>query len=211
MIEASVIGITGGIGAGKSVVSRILRLMGFPVYDCDSEAKRIMNENPDVRTELKHILGESIYNDKGELDRVKMSSAIFTDSELRDKVNRVVHAAVKSDFIQWTLGLDSPVFIESAILITGKLDGLCSKIWLVEAPMEIRIERVRKRNGLSDDAIVSRIRSQEKEFDALPADKVQLIDNGGVEPLMDQILQLLEITIINNIFKIEIETCSEKF
>lgn len=211
MIEASVIGISGGIGAGKSVVSRILRLMGFPVYDCDTEAKRIMNHNMDVRNELKHILGDSIYNDKGELDRAKMSLAIFTDSELRDKVNRIVHAAVKSDFINWTRGFGSPVFIESAILLTGKLDGLCSKIWLVETPLDIRIDRVRKRNGLSDDEIVGRIRSQEKEFDALPAVKIQRIDNGGDKPLLDQILQLLEITIINNIFKIEIETCLEKF
>lgn len=199
--KASVIGITGGIGAGKSVVSRILRLMGYPVYDCDTEAKRIMKEDLQVITDLKRILGESIYDERGELDKAKMSSAIFSDSEIRARINKVVHTAVKSDFINWARGFDSPVFIESAILNTGKLDCLCSEIWLIDAPLGIRIDRIRKRNGLSDEAIIKRIGSQEKEFDALPKEKVKTIDNGGIKPLIDQILLLLGITVINNIKK----------
>ena len=96
------IGITGGIGAGKSVVSRILRHRGYPVYDCDSEAKRLMDTDAEVISGLKSLLGDSIYSADGKLDRGEMSRRLFSDDEIRRGVNGIVHSAVRRDLMRWT-------------------------------------------------------------------------------------------------------------
>ena len=120
--EKCIIGITGGIGAGKSVVSRILRLKGYWVYDCDLEAKILMDQDMDVRNALKELFSESIYLEDGTLDRKLMADKIFSDENIRNYVNRIVHSAVKSDFISRAGRNGSPVFVESAILHTSGLD-----------------------------------------------------------------------------------------
>ncbi len=191
-VDKFIIGITGGIGAGKSVVSRILRLKGYEVYDCDFEAKRLMDRDEYVRDALKKLLTDDIYDSDGTLDRALMSSRIFSDDGIRMAVNRIVHSAVKSDFILRAERCESPVFVESAILFTSGLDKICSRIWLVEATEAQRVERVMARNGLSPEEIKSRISAQEGEFDLLDKNKVDIIDNSGDISLLDQINKLLE-------------------
>ena len=187
-----IIGITGGIGAGKSVVSRILRLKGYWVYDCDLEAKILMDQDMDVRNALKELFSASIYLEDGTLDRKLMADKIFSDENIRNYVNRIVHSAVKSDFISRAGRNGSPVFVESAILHTSGLDSICSRIWLVDAPVDVRINRVVERNGMSAQQIEARMSAQQGEFDLFDRNKIDVIDNSGDVSLLYQINNLLE-------------------
>lgn len=203
-----VIGITGGIGSGKSVVSRVLRLNGFPVYDCDTEAKRIMACDQDVKTALKEIVGEDVYDASGMLDKVKMADCIFKDEIKREGVNRVVHRAVKKDFLEFAAVCDKcVVFCESAILASGGFGNVCNSIWVVEAPVEIKIGRVERRNGLSREDVMTRMESQRDEFDNLPADKCVMIENDDSSLLIPQIYGILE----NYGLTKDMTICLEKF
>lgn len=188
---ASIIGITGGIGAGKSVVSRILRLKGHEVYDCDSEATRLMEDFPDLRSNLRDRFGEECYDTHGKLNRKFLASRIFCDSSHRDWVNSLVHKAVREDIARRAEGVDSILFIESAIMVTSRLDGMCDEIWLVDAPEEVRIERAVERGGSRED-ISRRIKAQESEYESLPPGKTWVIENGKGSALLPQIDSLLE-------------------
>ncbi|MDE6792603.1 MAG: dephospho-CoA kinase, partial [Muribaculaceae bacterium] len=125
------IGITGGIGAGKSIVSRLLRLKGFTVYDCDSAARSLMEQDPEVRDALTKLLGQDAFRDN-HLNRQFVAERIFGDKDLRERVNKVVHKAVIEDFLRMTEREEGTVFIESAIPVTGGLVPLMDEIWVVE-------------------------------------------------------------------------------
>lgn len=189
--SGEIIGITGGIGSGKSVVSRILRLNGLLVYDCDMEARILMENDGEIRKDLITLLGEETYDSLGLLNRPFVSSRIFSDNSLRDGVNAIVHAAVRKHFMRFRLESDSTVFCESAILATSGLDLFCNRIWLVNAPEIIRIERVKQRNGLKEPEIIRRIKSQEKEIELLPSEKIDIIDNSGDVSILERITALL--------------------
>lgn len=179
-------GITGGIGSGKSVISRILRCNGFFVYDCDYEAKVIMTENPTVRNSLILILGSDAYFSDGSLNRGYISKALFGSSIIREKVNEVVHKAVYDDFIK-KVRSNGINFIESAILKSSQLYEICDEIWLVEAPVKTRIERVSHRNNLSVKEITDRMTAQKEEFIGFGKKDITLIDNKENSPLLLEI------------------------
>lgn len=206
----NIIGITGGIGSGKSVVSRILRLNGYRVYDCDMEAGRLMVSEVGVINRLIDILGEEAYisdgghNEQRRLNKKYLSENIFRDSTIRHLVNEVVHKAVKNDFFTYAGLMGGIVFCESAILSTSNFDTFCDKIWMVTAPESERIQRVKHRNSLSEDEVRMRMEAQKSEFDNLPENKVDVIFNGNDDLLLPQIHKLLGNT------KIE-EICLEKF
>lgn len=185
------IGITGGIGAGKSIVSRLLRLKGFTVYDCDSAARSLMEQDPEVRNALIELLGTDAFQDN-HLNRQFVAEMIFGDRELRERVNKVVHKAVREDFLRMADREEGAVFIESAIPVTGGLVPLMDEIWVVEADEATRIERVKKRNGLSEEQIVARIKTQQREFDSLPAEKTRYVDNDGESSLILAVESLLQ-------------------
>lgn len=184
------IGITGGIGSGKSIVSRILRCNGFPVFDCDAEAKGIMVRNHDVKDSLISGLGGDIYDPSGELNRQKLASLIFSDSEKRNFVNGIVHKAVRDEINDWRKKIDGYFFIESAILMTGGISSICDYIWLVISPDRVRYERVKKRDNMTFSEISRRMKSQGKEFENIPKQKEVLIENDGQHPLLKYILEL---------------------
>lgn len=184
------IGITGGIGAGKSVVSRVLRLMGHSVYDCDLEARRLMETDPELRRELTAILGEGAYSG-GRLDRRRVAELIFGDEALRGEVNRLVHRAVCDDLLREASMQEGLVFVESALLATSGLDRLVGSIWLVEAPMPTRLGRVMRRNGMEAREVMERMEAQEMEFRSLPEGKTFTVGNGDGEALMERIMSLL--------------------
>lgn len=199
-----IVGITGGIGSGKSVVSRILRLNGAKVYDCDTEARSIMESDPCVVRELTAILGASAYKEGGGLDRRYVAEKIFTDEVLRSLVNGVVHKAVREDFLHKASSWGDLSFCESAILATSHFDKICDEIWYVTAPEDERIIRVMKRDSLSEEEIRKRIDTQRKEFDCLPKEKVIEIRNGDNDLLLPCIYKLIEIINSESI-------CLEKF
>lgn len=169
------IGITGGIGAGKSAVSHWLRINGIPVYDSDTEAKRLMNESQDIRSALIEKMGQDIYCN-GTLDCKRMAQLIFADPQLLSFVNSVVHPAVISDFMGWSYSQGCEVvFVESAILFDCGLKDVLDGVVFVDAPEDIRIERAMKRDGAKRDAIERRVKSQ--KVDSSRADWI--VDNGG--------------------------------
>jgi len=186
------IGITGGIGAGKSVVSRILRLKGECVYDCDCRARAIMGNSVEIRKALSLRLGEEAILEDGSLNRPHIARSIFCDSDCRDWLNTMVHSAVREDIINWQATLwRNRVFVESAILHTSHLDGMCREIWLVEAPESLRIKRAMSRGGIQEDDLKRRIESQRGEFEALDRRKTVILHNDGEESLLLRIEDLL--------------------
>lgn len=187
---SGLIGITGGIGSGKSVVSRILRLCGERVYDCDTEARRIMESDPAVVGGLRELLGEEAYTPDGRIDRAYVGARLFSDNAIREGVNAIVHTAVREEVIALASEATGRFFCESAILVTAGISRYCSGIWLVTAPELERIERVKRRNGLPAEEIARRMAVQANEFMALPSDKVVEIPNGEDDLILPLIMRL---------------------
>lgn len=186
------IGVTGGIGAGKSVVSRILRLKGFPVYDCDSRAKDLMDSSEEILKALALHFGEEVIKNDGSLDRVLIASLVFSLDDERLWLNKLVHGAVREDLMMWKSECDAELcFVESAIMVSSGLDLLCDKIWVIEAPVELRKDRALKRGGVTEENLDLRIKAQRMEIDALPSEKVERIENSEESSLLLQIERLL--------------------
>ena len=153
------IAIIGGIGSGKSVVSRLLSLMGYPVYDCDSNAKRLMDESEDIHRGLVDIFGPPAVTPEG-INRAYIASIAFKDAEKLSKLNSLVHPAVLHDFDRWAQQNGEIVFVETAILSESGMSKSVDAVWSVEAPLECRVERVMVRNAMSREDVMRRISSQ---------------------------------------------------
>ena len=183
--------ITGGIGSGKSVVSRICRLRGYEVYDTDYEAKRIMDGDDGIRGAIVSRWGCAAVFPDGTLDRKHIASVIFTDDQERLWLNALVHAAVRKD-LEARMGLcPQRMFVECAIPVTSHIVDYCDRVWLVDAPVEMRISRCMERDGGSAAQIEARIQSQQHEFEALPRDITDVIANDGSQPVCSRVAQLL--------------------
>ena len=196
------IGITGGIGSGKSYVSDIIKSMGFPVYHSDESAKLLMESNPVIKEGLLLIFGDSIY-EKGELNKKKLAELIFESPELREKVNTLVHPIVRADFAQWARNQSQEiVFNEAAILFeTGANTNFDATI-LVIAPEAIRIDRVMKRENCSRALVLKRIHTQWSDEQKSSLSNYQII-NDSVSPLLIQVEKMLEkISALNNLSSI---------
>ena len=189
------IGIAGGIGSGKSVVSRILRLKDFRVYDCDTRAKQLMTESESLRKEIVKIAGEEAYSADGSLNRKFLSECLFSNQEVRRDINLVVHRAVRDDVESFAAAteVDAPVFVESAIMAESGLAESCDAIWLVTAPENVRIDRVMKRNGLSHQEILNRIEAQKKETEKLMecGKRIVMIENDDNSSLLSQLAKII--------------------
>lgn len=185
------IGITGGIGSGKSYVSGIIKSMGFPVYHSDESAKLLMESNPEIKEGLQLLFGDSIY-EKGELNKKKLAELIFESPELREKVNALVHPIVRADFAQWATNQSQEiVFNEAAILFeTGAHTNFDATI-LVIAPETIRIDRVMERENCSRELVLKRIQSQWSDEQKSSLSTYQII-NDSVSPLLIQVEKVLE-------------------
>lgn len=186
------IGITGGIGSGKSVVSRLLGLMGIPVYISDVETKLLMVSDSVIRQELVALLGEEVYAD-GVLNKPLLVSYLFGNPEHARQINGIVHPRVKDDFRQWTQCRcsSSIVGIESAILIEAGFAGEVDVIVMVYAPEEVRISRAIRRDASSREQIEKRIRSQMSDEEKRgKADYI--IVNDGETPLIPQVLHIID-------------------
>ena len=196
-----IIGITGGIGSGKSVVSRVLRCNGFPVYDCDSSAKWLMTHDEGLKSSLMTKFGERIYYPDGSLNRKLLASMIFSDKEAREFVNNVVHLTVRNDILKRASEIQGKFFIESAILATGGLSEYCERVWIVTAPIDQRIKRVELRDGMTSEEINKRIESQNEEMQAIKELHPVELENDGKTALLPKILKLAGV-INNNTAKI---------
>ena len=155
------LGIAGCIGSGKSVVSKILRTLGIPVYDCDSEAKRVMHTNACIRQELIENFGKECYPDGKELDRKYLAGIIFNNPVALKTINGIVHPRVKEDFEEWSLRQHCPIVaMESAIIFESGFRNTVDRIIAVYAPKETCIKRAALRSGSSYDEIEKRLKNQ---------------------------------------------------
>lgn len=192
MTRTRLTAITGGIGAGKSVVSRALRVMGYEVFDCDSEAKIIMDSDDEIKRRLSSEISSSAVSPDGSIDRSLISSIVFSDPTKLVALNAIVHQAVRNRISDWQKEPHSAdrLFVETAILYQSGLDAMVDDVWEVVAPEEIRILRVMERNNCDRRNVIERIKSQSFLPDT-PHPAVHIIDNDGFTPILPRILALL--------------------
>ncbi len=194
MSEKRKIGVSGGIGSGKTFVCQLIEKKGYPVYYSDSEAKYLMHENAAIREALISRFGEQIYIGS-ELNREFLANIIFHNETERIFVNSVVHPVVQSDFHLWAEKQNSDlVFYESALLFDSKIYLSLDATILVMAPLELRIERIMRRDALSLEKVKARIESQgnSEEFRSLASFCIENDDSGTVEKQLNHILSELE-------------------
>ena len=181
------IGITGGIGSGKSVVATLLRLYGIPVYIADEESKRLTNSSPVIRRARVDLVGEAVYDADGKLDKPRLANFIFGQPEHLARVNAIIHPEVNRDFLDWSERQEKAFCaIESAILFESGFDRIVDVKLMVLAPLEIRLERAIARDHASREALERRIKSQmADEEKASRSDFV--IHNDGRQALIPQV------------------------
>lgn len=172
------VGVTGGIGSGKSTVCRIFALLGAAVYDSDSRAKILMNSDPKVMARIRELFGKEAYNETG-LDRKYISERVFGNRPLLERLNAIVHPAVAKDFDRWAEKQQAPYVIEeSAILFECGADKNMDVTIAVTAPEEIRIRRTSRRDNTDPEKVRARMAHQmSDEQRAERADYVILADD----------------------------------
>lgn len=183
------VGITGGIGSGKSTVCRLFAQKGIAVYDSDAAAKRLMQEDGALRRQLAGRFGEGTFRD-GVLDRAYLAGIVFADPQALADLNALVHPVVMRDFDAWAARQEgSYVILESAILFEAGLEGCVDKTVAVLAPRELRIERTCRRDGCGADQVVRRIAAQ-LDDDALSARVDYVVVNIFEEDLEPAVVKL---------------------
>lgn len=192
------IGITGGIGSGKSIVSTLLEAMGVPVYVSDIESKRLTNADPVIRRELCALLGEAVYSE-GTLNKPLLASYLFGHPDHARAVNGIIHPRVKADFRCWASARKHlPIIgMESAILIESGFAGEVDVVVMVYAPLEIRLARAMKRDNTSRELVMKRICSQMSEEEKRKQARF-IIVNDDETPLIPQVLELISFLSQNN-------------
>ena len=189
MKSKRLVAITGGIGSGKSVVSAILRIMGYSVYDCDSRAKNLMNTNNDIKNDLISSFGVDCISEDGKINAQYISSIVFKDKTALLKINSIVHPRVKDDILLEYLNNQGVMFVETAILLQSNLLDIIDEVWLVDAPEKVRVKRVMLRNSMSADEVRRRIKSQSGQ-DYSTLKNLCPIINDGVSAILPQIISL---------------------
>lgn len=156
-----IIGLTGGIGSGKSTVAQYIASKGIPVYVADEAAKSLM-EQPEVVTQIQAIFSQSVIAADGKLERKTIAQLVFTDPDLLHKLNAIVHPLVKTHFLDWLQKHAHAPFVikEVAILFETGGDEACDKVILVTAPEAIRIQRAMLRDNITEEAVLNRIKNQ---------------------------------------------------
>ncbi len=189
-LTRSLIAVTGGIGSGKSMVCAMLRAMGYEVYDSDSRAKMLMDKSQRIKHEISDRISSDVVLSDGTIDRRRLSEIVFSDDEKLNILNGIVHSAVRDDLRIWA-EQRRVAFVETAILYQSGLDAMVDEVWSVEAPKQIRIERVMKRNSFSSTEVESRIEAQEKFMPATVHPSVHILVNDGFIAVLPQVEMLL--------------------
>lgn len=193
------VGITGGIGSGKTTVCKIFEVLGIPVYYADDRAKYLMHSNTALVNSLKETFGEEIYRNN-QLDRAVLAAKVFNNKGELERLNSLVHPAVAQDALDWQMEhLDAPYTLKEAALLfeAGSYKAL-NKVIVVTAPLQLRIDRVTARDQVTAEQVMARINSQWPE-----EEKVSLADfvihNDGQQELIPQVLaiheQLMELAV----------------
>lgn len=178
------VAVTGGIGSGKSYVCRLIERRGIHVYDCDSAAKRIMASSDEIKAALCRVVGDDVLSE-GRIDKAVLASYLLKSEKNAQQINRIVHPAVAEDFIS-----SGYSWIECAILFSSGFDKLVDKVVCVTAPLEVRVDRIVRRDNISRDNALEWIGRQ------MPQEKVKTLSdyeivNDGVMDVDIQIDKIL--------------------
>ncbi|MDD2278952.1 MAG: dephospho-CoA kinase [Bacteroidales bacterium] len=185
------VGIAGGIGSGKSMVSNILEAMGYPVYNADLEARTIVDTNNEVIEQIKSLFGIGIYIE-GKLDRAKVSMLVFNDKNLLQSLNSIVHPAVAHHFNAWkqTNANVKIAFKEAAILFESGAYKQVDMVVAVVAPQKLRIDRVCQRDGVTPEHVIQRMANQLSDEELVAKSNFVLV-NDGIRLLLPQVTELV--------------------
>ena len=184
-----IIGLTGGIGSGKSTVLELFKILGVKTYSADESAKKLVNTDPYLINLIKSSFGENIY-DKGQLNSKKLSKIVFEDTEKLKLLNSIIHPVVAKDFKLFLNSNNEDYIVkEAAIIFETKSENNYDKIIFIQSPIEIRIERVINRDNISREEVMKRINNQLDEN--LIIDKCDyVIRNENKEDLEDKVLSI---------------------
>lgn len=191
---AKVIGLTGGIGSGKTTIANFFKSYDIPVYIADDEAKAILY-SPDAIKEVKEAFGEAVMTDDIP-DRAKLASVVFNEPDKLKTLNGIIHPKVRQHFKEWLQQHDASAFIirEAAILFESGAYKDCDKIILVTAPVEVRIDRVMKRDATSREKVIERMNAQwdDKKKAVLSDFIITNLDINDAKLQVDEILKILK-------------------
>lgn len=183
-----IIGITGGIGSGKSFICEKLKLKGFPVYEADVKALNLIETQNETKQNIISLLGPESFTPNGNYNRAFVSNLVFKNPELLEKLNKIIHPATTEDFEHFIKKIEfenpecSFIFKEAAILFEAGTYTSCDAVILVFAPEKLRIKRVMERNGISEENIINRIRNQWAEIRKLNLADYVVINDGYSNP-----------------------------
>lgn len=183
------VGLTGGIGSGKTTIAKMFEELGVPVYYADDEAKKLMNSNPQIQKELLQLLGENAYKSR-ELNRAFIAGAIFNDKNKLKKINAIVHPVVANHFEKWAHHQQSKYVIqENAIIFESGTQDKFDKIITVTAPVEIKIDRVMNRDHMSKEKVKERMNNQLKD-DYKIENSFYVIHNLDLEKSLNEVKKI---------------------
>jgi dephospho-CoA kinase len=189
--ESIVLGITGGIGSGKSTVSRLLKEYGAFIIDADEISRQIVMPGERALTELTGVFGKGILDEYGQLKRKQMADEVFNDKEKLQMLNEILHKYVaqriKDNVKEQLLNETKIIVIDAPIPIKIGFQDLCDIIWTVSAPRELRVKRIMKRNGMSYEEAVSRIKSQILDEEYLGIADTVIYNNNDIIDLEEKV------------------------
>ena len=193
------IGVTGGMGSGKTYVCQLLEKRGIPVFYTDMEAKRLIVDDSGVRQRLKDIVGNSLYNQEGKLDKKVMASFLVRGKQWADQVNAVVHPAVRKAMYEWFVVQESHpiVVVECALLFESGLNKDMDKIVSVVAPLQVRLDRIVRRDGCTEEHARQIISLQQSDDYRMKCSDF-VVENDGKSDILHQ-LDSLNLPLIRQI------------
>lgn len=185
------VAITGGIGSGKSIVCSVFEKLGIPVFYADPEARKLMNSDIGIREKMLNYFGLEIFDNNFQLNRSKLAAIIFNNKEALSTVNGIVHPVVRKEFNKWAKQQISPyVILESAIILESELVNDFDKIVTISAPLEVRIDRVMKRDSVSREVVLERIKNQMDEDLKREKSDYIIVNDGKEIMLLPQIINI---------------------
>ncbi|OFY87951.1 MAG: dephospho-CoA kinase [Bacteroidetes bacterium RIFCSPLOWO2_12_FULL_35_15] len=187
------IGITGGIGSGKTTVCRLFELLGAHIFNADLEAKKMLDNDPEVKDAVLNKFGSAIIDNTGIIDKKKLGTLVFNDKEKLEELNSIVHPAVAKHFEDWCLQQKSSNYIlqEAAILFESGAFKQVEKVITVVAPLELKIKRAMQRDAVSREQVEERIKNQMSEDEKIKRSQF-IIYNDEQQLLIPQVIAIHE-------------------
>ena len=185
-----IIGVTGGIGSGKSMVCNMFAELGVPIFNTDNVANNITNTNNDVKNQIIILLGNNAYNTDGSMNRKYVASKVFSDSNLLKSLNAIIHPLVYLEFYKWIDSINTNyAMIESALLFKSKLINDIDHILVITANDEVRIKRVMNRSNMTREDVINRMNNQ-MDTSYYKIDPYYIKNEGTIEELQSEVLRL---------------------